>query len=926
MAVLSGNVSVLAAGVTIYVDDDNAGGPWDGTQAHPYQNITSGLEHASFGDTVYVLGGTYSENVVVTKSITLKGDSKPVISGLGGIGINITVYDNFVYGVAVDGFNITNCSYGIYLVMQDIAIDVTDFSVIIGDIILNNNTISSNSDGIFVDINSVGNVMYGNSSVALGDLRVASNVIKSSGKGINVDRFKYIGNDMFDKTAFSAGDIEITGNTVNSSQQGIYLDEIVALGEEMYDDSRFTMGSILVNDNTVNSDDYGIAPWDIRLFGSGLYGNSSFTMNNIEFCRNIVNSTKDAIGFSQFTDFGTHMYGNSSFSMGSVHVSDSTLHSIIWLSGFGRFGSYLYENSSCTMGNVEFCRNEIYSDWADVLTFWSLYPFGYEMYDYSLFRMGDFSVINNDIASNGSHSGISCSEGSGGFGVNVYDSASALTGNFEFAGNNISFTSYGFNLWRVKDAIIRGNTVWNCTNGIYLPESADNTIYHNNFINNTLQAYVTPNYNNTWDNGYPSGGNYWSDYTGTDLYSGPDQNIAGSDFRGNTPYIINQNNTDHYPLTTPYETEPPTITILSPENKTYTVNTDIQLTFTLDELADWIGYSLDGQANVTITGNSTLTGLSDGSHCMVVYANDTFDNMGSSTIYLTVDTIPPTISVLSPESKTYATEDVPLTFTISESTSWIGYSLDGQANVTIAGNTTLTGPSEGSHGIVIYASDVAGNTGSSGTVYFTIDITSPVGNAGPDQTVDEDTVMTFNGSASTDENGIAAYTWTFPGVAVKTLTGDKPTYTFSNPSVYTITLNVTDAAGNWATDTVVITVLDVTNPVAKAGQDQTVNVGETAGFDAGGSTDNVGIVSYEWDFGDETSGTGKTTTHEYTNAGTYTVTLTVEDAAGNQATDTIVVTVNSAEAFPWWIVAAVGIVAAGVLVAAVILWRRRKKT
>jgi hypothetical protein len=53
---------------------------------------------------------------------------------------------------------------------------------------------------------------------------------------------------------------------------------------------------------------------------------------------------------------------------------------------------------------------------------------------------------------------------------------------------------------------------------------------------------------NKWDNGYPSGGNYWSDYNGTDLYSGPYQNVTGSDGIGDTPYVIDANNTDHYPL------------------------------------------------------------------------------------------------------------------------------------------------------------------------------------------------------------------------------------------------------------------------------------------------------------------------------------------------------------------------------------------
>jgi len=57
---------------------------------------------------------------------------------------------------------------------------------------------------------------------------------------------------------------------------------------------------------------------------------------------------------------------------------------------------------------------------------------------------------------------------------------------------------------------------------------------------------------NVWDDSYPSGGNYWSNYAGTDLYSGPYQNITGSDGIGDTPYIIDANNRDNYPLMQPY--------------------------------------------------------------------------------------------------------------------------------------------------------------------------------------------------------------------------------------------------------------------------------------------------------------------------------------------------------------------------------------
>jgi len=77
----------------------------------------------------------------------------------------------------------------------------------------------------------------------------------------------------------------------------------------------------------------------------------------------------------------------------------------------------------------------------------------------------------------------------------------------------------------------------------------NNSIYHNNMVNNTQQ--ITSNSAlgaNNWDDGYPSGGNYWSDYNGTDLYRGVYQNITGSDGLGDTYYTINASNTDHYPL------------------------------------------------------------------------------------------------------------------------------------------------------------------------------------------------------------------------------------------------------------------------------------------------------------------------------------------------------------------------------------------
>ncbi|MFB6108593.1 MAG: PKD domain-containing protein [Haloplanus sp.] len=90
---------------------------------------------------------------------------------------------------------------------------------------------------------------------------------------------------------------------------------------------------------------------------------------------------------------------------------------------------------------------------------------------------------------------------------------------------------------------------------------------------------------------------------------------------------------------------------------------------------------------------------------------------------------------------------------------------------------------------------------------------------------------------------------------------------------------------------------DTTAPSANAGSDATVTAGDSVTFDASGTTDNVGIQSYEWDFdGDgtyETSTTSTSVTHTYASAGSVTATLRVTDGAGNVDTDTVTVTVES---------------------------------
>jgi parallel beta-helix repeat protein len=145
--------------------------------------------------------------------------------------------------------------------------------------------------------------------------------------------------------------------------------------------------------------------------------------------------------------------------------------------------------------------------------------------------------------------------------------------------NSISDNAMGIDLWS-SYCNISENNVANNDCGIFFPfDASNNTISGNNFMNNAHQVYdeywENPQYGtpaiDVWDNGYPSGGNYWSDYSGVDLKKGPNQNEPGSDNIGDTPYIIDAVNLDHYPLMYPYGSTPPptySLTITTTANGT----------------------------------------------------------------------------------------------------------------------------------------------------------------------------------------------------------------------------------------------------------------------------------------------------------------------------------------------------------------------
>jgi len=157
----------------IIVDDDNIAGPWDGTAEHPYQNITSGLEHASANDTVFVHAGTYYEHVSINKSISLIGENRctTFIDG-NGTGTAVSIYSNFVifrgFTVQNSGFfaglpsglemGCSNCT----IINNIIASNKGGIALLFGgNHSITNNTISSNYYGVSI-VYSVNNKIFHN--------------------------------------------------------------------------------------------------------------------------------------------------------------------------------------------------------------------------------------------------------------------------------------------------------------------------------------------------------------------------------------------------------------------------------------------------------------------------------------------------------------------------------------------------------------------------------------------------------------------------------------------------------------------------------------------------------------------------------------------------------------------------------------------
>jgi len=254
-----------------------------------------------------------------------------------------------------------------------------------------------------------------------------------------------------------------------------------------------------------------------------------------------------------------------------------------------------------------------------------------------IYNSSNNSISDNDITNN--YYGIML----GGYSNHNKISGNNLTANWatgidflwssnnSILGNNITKGWSGIRLdWSSNcNSIVENNITANMGEGIWLHDSSNNSIYHNNFVNNAIQA--STNSVNVWDDGYPSGGNYWSNYTGVD---------ANMDGVGDSSYEIDSMNIDHYPLMGMFSDFPATL-----QEETYHVTAVCNSTisaFEFDQVNRIIRFNVTGETGIGFCRVCIPHNLTEPPYTVTIdglaplYVNYTlYDNGTNTWIYFT---------------------------------------------------------------------------------------------------------------------------------------------------------------------------------------------------------------------------------------------------------------------------------------------------
>ncbi len=515
---------------TIYVDDDNTQGPWDGTLEHPYRTIIDGVNNASEENTVFVFNGFYSnEYVYVRKSIKIVGEDKynTILSGpSSAVEVEDTINHTVLNGFELSNFNFTNI-LAIYLfhcsdcAINDIIIDYSSRGVHLincSNCVVSNNFIKTRWDNIVLrssENNTINeNQVYGLNESLSGvefsahsnDNIFSNNIVSNCESGIKVRRSeramisdnKFINNTDFGIDFFVSSNSTILRNKITNNTQGMDIS---------YSDD------VIISDNIVK---------DNSLEGISLvYG------KNIEISRNIIDNNICGISFC-FID-------------NSVCANNTITNS-------SEVGIDIMDSDDIT-GNNLISDNNIKNCYCGIL-------------------------LDNSLGNTYKKNIVDYNE----FGILIYGAAyfNVITKN-EVRNNYVGIELYGFiqgKTYAPVDNYIVSNNVYENTNcGIYATIlSIFNNIYYNNLGNNYVNAYDKGI--NIWYKFKPLGksmGNYWDDYNGEDK--------KWPFGIGDTPYNIPPapfRNKDRYPVMDPIDIENTQIQDIS--INTYTISEIQQIT------------------------------------------------------------------------------------------------------------------------------------------------------------------------------------------------------------------------------------------------------------------------------------------------------------------------------------------------------------
>jgi parallel beta-helix repeat protein len=558
----------VTAPTTWYVDDVPGGSP-----PEDFTSIQDAINASSDGDTVFVYSGTYYENVIINKSINLTGENREnTIIDSGGSGIVVNVSADWVN---ITGVTISNGGDGILLWLYSNS-NITDniFTLNSGEGLRikesSNNTIYSNH---FSD-----HINYPMTFVSSSNNTIVNNYFSStnnhgvhfiSSSNINFTNNTFLNNGIFIRgetlSHFNSHAIP-SSNTVNGKPilyykdySGVEIDGLPIGQLILANCTNFSVKNLHIN-NTYVGIDLGYSS-NILITNNNLVSNDrngiyTYSSSNNIIINNNISNNGDGIEILQLSNNNTIMNNDIFSNRDGIRIRSSfdnkiNNNKIIDNSPYGI--ELLWSSNNTIIGN-----NVSFNGAGGIHIFWK---------SSNNTINGNIVHDNNDgiylriSSNNNTIIGNKIYDHKFGYGI-VLDRSDDNT----VLVNNVSKNFVGFAIASsLNNKIIGNDVMWNAFRGIELT-STGNIIYHNNIIGNLNQAIDDTN-GNQWDNGYPSGGNYWSDFDESgegayDDYQGSIQTIPGSDGivdkgsgagGGVNPYVIDLDSQDDYPLIAPIE-------------------------------------------------------------------------------------------------------------------------------------------------------------------------------------------------------------------------------------------------------------------------------------------------------------------------------------------------------------------------------------